>query len=42
LAPTEHAEAVGHFAARAGISQAANFNWKKCDGLLPAEMRRLE
>ena len=28
---------------KAGISQATYFNWKKkCDGLLPSEMRRLK
>ena len=26
---------------KAGISQAAYFNWRKYDGLLPTEMRRL-
>ena len=29
-------------ARKAGISQATYFNWKKYDGLLPTEMRRLK
>ena len=35
--------ACGGYCRKAGISQATYFNWKrKCDGLLPSEMRRLK
>jgi putative transposase len=34
---------VAEICRKAGISQATYFNWKKkCDGLLPPEMRRLK
>jgi putative transposase len=34
---------VAEICRRAGISEATYFNWKKkCDGLLPTEMRRLK
>lgn len=34
---------VAEICQRAGISQATCFNWKKkCEGSLPAEMRRLK
>jgi len=34
---------VADICRKAGISQATYFNWKKkCDGLLPTEMRRLK
>lgn len=34
---------VADICRKAGISQATYFNWKKkCDGLLPDEMRRLK
>ena len=33
---------VAEICRRAGISQATYFNWKKFDGLLPVEMRRLK
>ena len=34
--------AVAELCRKAGISQATYFNWKKYDGLLPTEMRRLK
>ena len=34
--------AVSDICRKAGISQATYFNWKKYDGLLPSEMRRLK
>ena len=34
--------AVAEICRKAGISQATYFNWKKYDGLLPTEMRRLK
>lgn len=33
---------VAEICRRAGISQATYFNWKKYDGLLPTEMKRLK
>ena len=33
---------VADICRKAGISQATYFNWKKYDGLLPTEMRRLK
>jgi putative transposase len=33
---------VAEICRKAGISQATSFNWKKYDGLLPPEMRRLK
>jgi putative transposase len=33
---------VAEICRKAGISQATTFNWKKYDGLLPPEMRRLK
>jgi len=33
---------VADICRKAGISHATYFNWKKYDGLLPTEMRRLK
>lgn len=33
---------VADICRRAGISQATYFNWKKYDGMLPPDMRRLK